>query len=276
MSETSPTQTAPPEPAAADSYEVLLVLSGGLIELAHNMLESLRRCAVPPERVAIVAARPAIAELGELQRAYGLRNAAALDELVAASPNAPHDRYFDFGSAEFGRFTFYKWLAIKRALTAGIQHVIYSDVDVVWRRNPVSTLRAIAGLYDVAMTTEGDPRFPPIFCTGLMSFRNSRFSHDLLEFMIRLHADVARSEPHLNDQELFNRVVAETPQMLGNIFPLPELVFANGLAAGLMTGSAAVAGIQTGRADPMVFHANWTIGIENKKKMLQATGNWLL
>lgn len=257
-------------------YQILLVVSGGLTELTHNLLESLRRCAVPSDRVSIVAPAAAIEELAALRRLYKLPEFVTLDEVVAGMPSGVHSRYFDFGSPEFGRFTLYKWLAVRRALAAGIGHVIYSDVDVAWRRDPIPMLQSIAQLYDLALPTEGIPQFPPFFCTGLMSFRDSQFSRDLLDFMIRLHTEKAASEPSLNDQDLFNRVVAQTPQMLGNIFPLPELVFANGAAATLMRPETELAKLQVYRADPVLFHANFTVGVENKKKLLQATGNWLL
>jgi hypothetical protein len=65
--------------------------------------------------------------------------------------------------------------------------------------------------------------------------------------------------------------------LVNNIFPLSEILFANGLTAKLMsTTDSDLEKIQMVQPQPMIFHANCTVGLENKKKMLQKTGNWLL
>jgi len=55
------------------------------------------------------------------------------------------------------------------------------------------------------------------------------------------------------------------------------MLFANGLAAKLMsTSDSSIEQLQMVKPQPMIFHANCTVGLANKKKMLQKTGNWLL
>jgi len=57
---------------------------------------------------------------------------------------------------------------------------------------------------------------------------------------------------------------------------LSEGLFVNGLGyRSLLDRPAAVAPLH-GRLEPFVFHANWTIGLENKRELMKQTGTWLL
>jgi hypothetical protein len=57
---------------------------------------------------------------------------------------------------------------------------------------------------------------------------------------------------------------------------LSEGLFINGLGyRNLLDKPAAVAPLH-GRLEPFVFHANWTVGLENKRKLMKQTGTWLL
>jgi len=257
-------------------HRILLVVSLGLTEFVHNTLKSLKRVNVDLATVTIAAAAVAIPELSDLKQHYGIGEIVPLDELTSAiSPTDQH--YADFGTEGFARFTAKKWTAIDALFVRGIRHVIYSDVDLVWRKNPLQMLMATSRQFDIAMATEGVQRFPPAFCTGFMSIGNTPFSRDLLARLMQAHREAAVSAPKWHDQDIFNRLVVQSPDILKSIFPLPELVFANGRGAVLMSAAPdEITRLQTVRPDPMIFHANCTIGLANKKALLQATGNWLL
>jgi hypothetical protein len=181
------------------------------------------------------------------------------------------------GTAGFGKFTIYKWIIIKNLLNQGIQNVIYTDVDIAWRINPIELLQKINHNYDLAIQTEGEAYFPPHYCTGFMSFANTTFSHQLLDSLIELQIEVSEINPTFHDQFVFNTLVDRNVDLVNNIFPLSEILFANGLTAKLMsTTDSDLEKIQMVQPQPMIFHANCTVGLENKKKMLQKTGNWLL
>jgi len=260
----------------ADGSRILLVVSSGLTDFVHNTLESLKRVNVDFSLVTIAAAAGAVPELSGLQRRYGVGEVVVLDELISAGSHSDQ-QYADFGTEGFAQFTAKKWAAIDALFARGIKHVIYSDVDLVWRKNPLQMLIATSRQFDMALPTEGVPRFPPQFCTGFMSIGNTRFSRDLLARLMQAHRDAAVSAPKWHDQDIFNRLIVRSPDVLGNIFPLPELVFANGRGAVLMSAAPdEITRLQTVKPDPMIFHANCTVGLANKKALLRATGNWLI
>ena len=201
----------------------------------------------------------------------------AIEDLAPAASLDRHDGYHEFGTPDFGRFTAFKWLGIRHLLAKGARNVVYSDVDVAWRRDPLPLLVAIHQFYEVCLQTEGVVAFPPPFCTGFMSFRNSKFCLDFLDHLLQAQLARGRTEPQAHDQIVFNDVVVRNPRLITSIFPLSEILFANGLLARSMAPPAGgeLAKLTTGEADPMIFHANWTIGLASKQRLLELTGNWI-
>ena len=110
-----------------------------------------------------------------------------------------------------------------------------------------------------------------------MSFANTDLSRKLIDSLIELQISIAQTNPAFDDQLVFNDLVDRNVDLVKNIFPLSEILFANGLSAKSMaTSDNVLEQIQTIQPTPFIFHANCTIGLENKKKMLQRTGNWFL
>ena len=187
--------------------------------------------------------------------------------------------YQNFGSDAFNRFTVSKWAAIRFLLKFGFQRVTYTDVDVAWMRNPIPLLKAALQVYEVAMQTEGREQFPPLYCCGFMSFRNSEFTIAALDHLEKINLDLIKNDPKKNDQEVFNMVVAGSQGFIHRIFALSELLFTNGLMAGAMdldVSPSLPIRVLEGKINPIMFHANWTVGIANKRLLLQRTGNWLI
>jgi FkbM family methyltransferase len=259
------------------SYKIVMVVSGGLREFVENTLVSIEKCNISLENVEIFAPRVAIKELQEIRLDYPTGNITALEDITDQLDLQNNDKYYDYATADFGKFTISKWFVIKHLLNQGVRQVIYTDVDIVWRADPLPLLQQISSTYELAIQTEGNNFFPPAFCTGFMSFINTDFSHHLLESLISLHSHFLETDPECHDQIAFNILISNNPQLGKNIFGLSEMLFANGKLAQLMsTSNNELIQIQIKRADPMIFHANWTMGLANKKNMLKLTGNWLL
>ena len=201
----------------------------------------------------------------------------AIEDIVENIDLQNNNNYHNYGTGEFGKFTLSKWIAIKHLLNQGVKQVIYTDVDIAWRQNPLPLLQQIGKHYSLSIQTEGTANFPPHFCTGFMSFVNNDFSHRLLDSLTNLHSHFIQTNPEYHDQTVINHLIQSSPYLFTNIFPLSELLFANGMSASLMSVSdPELSPIQSGQPNPMIFHANWTVGLQNKKYMLQRTGNWLI
>ena len=260
-----------------NDYRILLVVSGGLKEFVENTVISIRDCNIDPQYIEIFTPASNIEELLELRSQYGIGNITAIENIAEDIDLQNNNDYHNYGTNEFGGFTLSKWIAIKHLLNQGVKQVIYTDVDIAWRQNPLPLLQQIGKHYSLSIQTEGDNCFPPHFCTGFMSFTNTDFSHRLLNALINLHSQFIKTNPEYHDQIVINHLIQSNPYLINQIFPLSEMLFANGRSAKLMTTQdQELEQIQTGQPNPMIFHANWTLGLENKKKMLQRTGNWLI
>jgi hypothetical protein len=185
--------------------------------------------------------------------------------------------YTDYGSPPFARFTVAKWQAIRFLLNAGFRRVIYTDVDVAWIRNPLSHLRAALNDYDVAMQTDTSDSYPPGYCTGFMSYRNTPATLALLDHLEQWHCDILKEYPNVHDQIAFNLMITKDRSLMSRIFILNELLFASGLVALGLTGcDEEIERTLTRRLNPMTFHANWTVGLDKKRTLLRRSGNWLV
>jgi hypothetical protein len=258
-------------------YRIIMVVSGGLEEFISNTIASMESCKIDLSNVVIFAPRNVKNSFNKLQLFSSVGSILALEDITNQDSLNKNDDYYNYGSSEFGEFTIYKWKAIKCLLEEGFQNIIYTDVDIAWRRNPIDLLETIHKTYDVTLQTEGSSYFPPHFCTGFMSFANTKFSHELLASLIESHTNIIQTNPTYHDQLVFNNVIQSNPYIAKSIFPLSEILFANGLLAKLMsTSDELLEEIQSGQPNPMIFHANWTVGLESKKRMLQQTGNWFI
>ncbi len=276
-------QTIPTESTYRNSdknlgnYKIVLLVSGGLDEFVENTIKSISKCNIDLRHLEIFTPKNVKAHLQNLLHSYAIGKITAIEDITNDQVLENNTNYHDIGTADFGKFTIYKWIIIKNLLNQGIQNVIYTDVDIAWRINPIELLQKINKNYDLAIQTEGEAYFPPHFCTGFMSFANTAFSRQLLDSLIELQIEVSAIDPTFHDQFVFNTLVDRNVDLVNNIFPLSEILFANGLAAKLMsTSDSSIEQLQMVKPQPMIFHANCTVGLENKKKMLQKTGNWLL
>jgi hypothetical protein len=248
---------------------ILLVVSGGLSDFIQNTLASIERSGAK-NRIYIALPQNALAEVQAAVSRWTNVEYFLLDDICRTDYSWIRE-YHDFGSEAFNRFTVSKWPAIRFLLKCGFQRVTYTDVDVAWMRNPIPILRAALRVYEMAMQTEGREQFPPLYCTGFMSFRNSEFTIAALDHLEKINLDVVKNNPKKQDQEVFNMVVAGSQGFIHRIFALSELLFPNGLMA-----EAIASKVIEGKINPIIFHANWTVGIANKRLLLQRTGNWLI
>jgi hypothetical protein len=262
------------KPQAEDA--ILLLISPGLTDFVQNVLASIERCGVSESDICIALTQNA---LSDTQAAVGRwpRVRYFFLEHVCNADYSWMREYKNFGSDDFGVFTISKWLAIRFLLRSGFRRVTYTDVDVAWMRNPMPILRAILQSHDVAIQTEGSDDYPPSYCTGFMSWRKSEFALQLLDNLERFHREGARADPRVHDQLAFFHYIRTSQHIMRNIYSLSEQLFANGLMApAIAFRDADLIGPRQFHVSPMIFHANWTKGTDEKRLLLKRTGNWLI
>jgi hypothetical protein len=264
------------QPPARHEDAILMVVSAGLNDFVQNTLASIARAGATDCMICIAVPANAVAEVGAAVSPWSNVEYVVLDEICNADFSWIGD-YHPIRTDAFGRFTASKWPAIRHLLESGFRRVTYTDVDVAWIRNPLPLLRAALRPYDVAIQTEGTEIFPPNFCTGFMSFRNSDFTINLLRQLEAIYPDALTVAPPKNDQVVFNTTIANDPGAIHRVFGLSEQLFANGpLADAIASHYDTLPEVLIRRIDPIMFHANWCIGLAHKRALLAHTGNWLI
>jgi len=274
-----------------DSYKIVMVVSGGLNEFIENTIKSIQNCSISLSHVEIFTPRVVIPTLEKLKTRYGIGNITAIEDITANQFSlSAHNNYYNYGTSNFASFTINKWIAIKHLFEQGVHNVIYTDVDIAWIQNPLYLLESTNHICDIAVQTEGysvvsmEPNcqdykayLPLTFCTGFMSFINTEFCLTILDALIESQINLLKNYPECHDQVVFNEFVNSNLHILNKIFPLSEILFANGLSAKRIIAKDDILDrIITNTDRPLIFHANCTVGLKNKKIMLQRTGNWFL
>lgn len=253
---------------------VALVATKGLEDFLENSLTGLARAGIDPRIVHV--ARPDNA--AETIDPIVLKAGAVVHSFVEfgqSSLDAMPERYVDYGTEPFIAVNWEKVRYI-RWLLDRYRHVVYADLDVGWLADPLWYLDAVTKFFPLAFQTEGVRRFPPVLCWGFLSALSSNTTLKLLDAMLQDYDARPPGQLPVDEQNTLDAMIVKNPGLLGNVYLLPEGLFVNGIGyRHLLNEPAPVAPLQ-GRIEPFVFHANWIIGLANKRKLMAQTGTWLL
>jgi hypothetical protein len=253
---------------------IALFCTRGMEEFLSNAIEGILRVGIDPGQIVVGCPNNAF---GSVNCVTGLHS----DQIQVISTQklseneAALEKYSSFGSRSFTDISWKKIFFIRELIELHPQ-VIYADLDISWIRNPLPYLSKVASVYPIAIQTEGLPRFPPAFCCGFASFAKSERAIAFLDGLIEFDSAQFNSDNRLDDQVACQQLVENDLTWLRDIYCLPEALFLNGL--GYRNLQQAVENPCQMEAEllPFLFHANWTVGTDNKRKLLASTGTWLL
>jgi hypothetical protein len=264
------------------NWTIVLFATRGLADFVENALRGIRNCGIDPSIVQVMFPANARAELADLVGRLG-GCGHVLESFASAASEGLPETYADFGTPGFNRIMAVRFPFVRTLLEQG-KHVLHADVDVAWLRSPLDYLAKVLEHYPWAFQTEATPRFPPCYCLGFYAVRPAPVCFELIDMHIeRYAAGLGRSD----DQVLLNQILEQKPDYLSSLFPLSEALFANGLLHHAVEART-VRGLRkrlirrterrlgmVSRIEPFVFHANWTIGLDNKRRLLKRAGLWL-
>ena len=177
--------------------------------------------------------------------------------------------YQDFSKDDFFTLVQAKWILFQKLLSAGYSEIFYSDVDVVWIKNPVTEIldffskaQEVHWLIQSFTTSPEEPKL----CMGFAAFRNTEIVKSFIDLCAEEHALGLKSNPRLGDDE----VISALNQKLG--FPtwikeLPQATFPVGSMLNLFSKRNLYPGLSGPK--PYIFHANYVVGLENKILLLK-------
>ena len=253
---------------------VALVATRGLEDFLRNSLAGLVRVGVDPKIVHVARPDNAAKTIDPIVRGAGAVMH-SFAEFGWPSPGAMPEQYADYGTEPFiavnwAKVRYLRWLLDR------YRHVVYADLDVGWLADPLWYLDAIAKFFPLAFQTEGLRRFPPVLCWGFLSAKSSEPALNLFDGMLADYDSRLPNHPSVDEQNTLDAMITKHPELLRDIHLLSEGLFVNGIGyRNLLTEPGATALLQ-GKLDPFVFHANWTVGLSNKRELMRQTGTWLL
>jgi hypothetical protein len=167
-----------------------------------------------------------------------------------------------YGTLNYKKLVSGRATHILSRLKAG-QNVIYTDVDTVWRLNPLPYLSALQDRADAVLEvdTEKFEGFSPYYCTGFMAFASNSRTIALITAW-----ENALKTPQLN-QPIFNKLLHKRSDVLHQ--PLPNIEFPSGqMYFNKMN--------PTQREHAVVVHNNYVQGIQNKQIRFEQRSLWKL
>ena len=253
---------------------VALMATAGVDDFLRNALLGLRAAGIDP-RIAHVA-RPdsAAPVIDPIVRALDAQ-VVPFTSFCEASSDFMAESYVEYGTPAFiainwAKVRYLRWLLEQH------RHVVYADLDVAWLGDPLWYLQAVARHYPLAFQTEAVRRFPPVCCWGFLSIKATEDSRRLLDALLAEHDQRAPGSPPLDEQAACDALVSREPEWISHIYPLPEALFVNGLNYRALLSDVLPAAPLHGALTPFIFHANWTMGVDNKRALMKQTGTWLL
>jgi len=238
----------------------LSVGSEGL-DLLENSISSARRCGFNGE-ISVFCQGPGIEHLRKLEREHSVRVVS-----IGSAGGEALKGVSNFGEGDFAAITHLKWEVILRSLDEHHKVVAFVDSDIVFLRKFEDYFLKASEHYSVGIQSESRGFFPPAFCVGLMFFTFSA-----REFLAQVAATTNSHSSQGTAQQIFNEIVLGNPGLLSQILALPEAVFPVGLSYPLVKGPAHP--LQVHQSEIIAFHANWVLGNDAKKEMLDSLGLW--
>ena len=172
--------------------------------------------------------------------------------------------YLAFDKSDFFRLVTFKWALFQTLFDAGVEHIVYTDLDVIWFSDVSRQMDAIHKLHpdrkvfiQDATIDMGEPRL----CMGLVSIKKCHEVLNLIKICYSQHlnrvmqGDLYGDDDVITDFYMSNRDVSF-------IEKLPQSIFPVGIFMNLLRVDSPYGGLISSK--PSMFHANYVVGAENK------------
>lgn len=177
--------------------------------------------------------------------------------------------YKDFSESLFYQIVQLKWQLLEILLDSDFELIIYSDLDVIWLSNPVTSLENVfiqdSNVQVQIQSFTSDPSDPKL-CMGFVAFRNSSSSREIVAACKKIHVDSLESDPKFGDDDAVTKFYSES-KMTPKILLLPQSTFPVGSLLNLYSTRPIYPGLAAPK--PFIFHVNYVVGLQNKRIMLR-------
>lgn len=179
--------------------------------------------------------------------------------------------YSSYNTDEFNIKTSFKWLALLAAMTSRLDHVIFVDADIkIISPLPISSFEDIWKYFDVFVQDEGNSILPKHPCTGFIGFKFCEANVTLLEALHKEHCAAIVSAECQHDQTIFYNYISQRMDLYKRIYFLPQMLFPVGYLGPIYKSFNSSAIDFCGQVDPVIYHANWAVGVDAKVMLMDA------
>jgi len=192
-----------------------------------------------------------------------------LETLSNLSANGSESKYKAFDSLDFFILVTYKWLLFKQLFSDGVQHLIYSDLDVLWFDDVsqvlVQTHREFTSSKLLIQSVTTTPSKPSL-CMGLVSIINSPETQNLIDYCYKEHIREVQSGNKIGDDDVISAFYTSHgyPDWIRE---LPQVTFPVGMLLNTYVRNSLFPGLCS--VKPYIFHANYVVGEKNKILLLK-------
>lgn len=177
--------------------------------------------------------------------------------------------YRDFSENLFYQIVQLKWQLLDLLLSDEFETIIYSDLDVIWLQNPITSINTIFNLNEdtsvLIQSFTSDPSQPRL-CMGFVAFKKSDFSKRLVRDCKALHSELILSDSKIGDDDVVTKYFMDSSNR-SKIQSLPQSTFPVGSLLNLYTSRPRFPGLSAPK--PYIFHLNYVVGLQNKRIMLR-------
>jgi hypothetical protein len=177
--------------------------------------------------------------------------------------------YRDFSETIFYQIVQFKWQLLLKVLDLQYEFIIYTDLDVIWLRNPIDGIeRAFQDNVNMQIQIQNFSSEPnePRLCMGFVAFRNSNFNLLLIQECQKNHKNAFSLTSHVGDDDVITNYFVRN-SLYREIFLLPQGTFPVGSFLNLYATRPIFPGLSSPL--PYIFHLNYVVGLRNKRLMLR-------
>ncbi|MCP9887868.1 hypothetical protein KBY96_07985 [Cyanobium sp. ATX 6A2] len=187
--------------------------------------------------------------------------------LNAISPS----KYSLYNSFDFNIKSSFKWIALLEAMKSKSDDAIFIDADIkVLSAIPLASFGKIWKAYDILVQDEGSHIFPKHPCTGFMGFKYCETNITLLETLHKEQCAAIISGEGQHDQATFYKHISGCIDVYKKVYFLSQVMFPVGYMGPIYARFKPATEATKRKRDPILFHANWTIGIKAKAALMDA------
>ena len=249
----------------------LLFCTEEYYDFLDKTLKNLQKISLQNCTIKILTDSKNIGSINRMIAKYRLNIVTEIDHQLGSFLSSSDGKY-EYDNENFNQLNQIKLRYIQRNLSK-FRHIIYSDVDIAWFRNPIDYLIEISKYHDLAFQSESQSGGKQTLCFGFVSIKSNIKTKVTLRQIEREIIKKSILGKTRNDQEILNYLYKKNKLFSKKIFALPESLFINGLSYKLLSSEIEETYFSK-NLEPFMFHANWVIGKEIKMYLLQKYGKW--